>query len=457
MSFTTPAIRSRLFMVCFVLLVLTAAAVLGDRISEAEGVTTVLGNSDVFLPAIYNPLTHPQDLQLVPFVTGLQTDTITGIVNAGDDRLFIVEREGYVRIAQPDGTVLPTPFLDISSSVVLSNWEEGLLGLVFHPQYPTLPYFFVSYTSNWEHKIRIVRYAVNPQNPNQADYASRAYLITINKPADGNEPDGISPVHNGGDMHFGPDGYLYISTGDGGPDPYLGSGIPGDPNNNSQDMHTLLGKILRIDVNPGSGLPADCGGSTNYSIPPDNPFIGGGACDEIWATGIRNAWRFSFDSLTGDMYIGDVGEWLREEINLEPAGSPGGLNYGWHCWEGTVNYAALPGWDPTQWPFTECGPIDWYTFPIHEYDGQTDVCAITGGYVYRGSQFPALYGHYVYADFCNRLWVLYQGSDGTWVNLAMSNPDKFISTFGVGTDGELYAGSWRPAGPPNTVYKVVLP
>jgi glucose/arabinose dehydrogenase len=217
-------------------------------------------------------------------------------------------------------------------------------------------------------------------------------------------------------------------------------------------MFTLLGKILRIDVDPAGGLPADCGGSTNYSIPPDNPFIGGGACDEIWAKGLRNAWRFSFDSLTGDMYVGDVGEWLREEIDFEPAGSPGGRNYGWHCWEGTVDYTLLY---PEVAP--DCGPIGWYTFPIYEHDGETEGCAVTGGYVYRGTEFPPLYGHYVYADFCDRLWVLYRESDGTWVRLAMSDPEMFLSTFGVDADGELYAGSWRWAGPPNTVYKVVLP
>jgi glucose/arabinose dehydrogenase len=452
--------RGKLLLVTVLLLGLTVGIARQSQVTTADmGRSEEGAGFDTYLPVVSRELGHPENLVLVPFATGFDTDSVTAIVNAGDSRLFVVLQEGMIMVVQANGTVLPTPFLDIRDQVTLTNWEEGMLGLVFHPNFPAQPYFFVSYTSVLEHRIHIVRYTVNPANPNVADPNSATLLMAISKSVYNNMP---SPVHNGGDMHFGPDGYLYIGIGDGGPDPYeVPYGTPGDPFNNAQRRHVLLGKILRINVDPGAGLPADCGGTNNYSIPPDNPFadgVGGSYCDEIWARGLRNPWRFSFDSLTGDLFISDVGEWRREEINFEPAGSPGGLNYGWHCWEGFVNYATLPEWDPAQWPFTECGPAEWYTFPIHEYndDDCPIACAVTGGYVYRGSQFPQLYGHYVYAEFFNRLWLLYQGNNGNWIRLTMSNPGLNISTFGVGADGELYAGTWSPGGP-NAIYRIVVP
>jgi glucose/arabinose dehydrogenase len=327
----------------------------------------------------------------------------------------------------------------------------GLLGLAFHPNYPTVPYFYVAYTQPTS-PIVLARYTVNPATPDVADPGSAVILLYIEKPAD--EDGNPSPVHNGGDLNFGPHRYLYVSWGDGGPDPVPNNGIPGDPFNNSQRTNTMLGKIIRLDVDSTSGTPPDCGDS-GYAIPPGNPYTDGPGedCDEIWATGLRNPWRFSFDRLTGDMYIGDVGEWEREEIDFQPAGLPAGLNYGWHCFEGTINYE-------TVYPQVglDCGGPELYTPPIFEYEHTpSGGFSTVGGFVYRGSQYPSLYGYYVTADFNGNMWVLRQ-EDGVWVSRFLGNAGRFISTFGEGVDGELYVGVWDPS--PNTtptLYHVTTP
>ncbi len=327
------------------------------------------------------------------------------IANAGDSRLFIVEQDGYIRILNTDGT--SSLFLDIDSKVKSSGSEQGLLGLAFDPNYAVNGYFYVNYTNNTgTGNTVIARYTRNAVNPNIADVASEVILLSIVQPFTN---------HNGGNLEFGPDGYLYIGTGDGG------SG--GDPGNRAQDItDQKLGKMLRIDV---STVP--------YSIPADNPFVGITGDDEIYQYGLRNPWRFSFDRLTGDLWIGDVGQGAWEEVDFHAAGSPAGENWGWRCYEGNSTYNT-----------TGCGAIGDYDFPIYVYDHSFGAggFAITGGYVYRGTQNPGMYGYYVYCDYVTgNWWTTVSNGAGGW-NTAMSDfAFDGISSFGEGVDGEIYCSS----------------
>lgn len=284
-------------------------------------------------------------------------------------RIFIVEQPGRVRVLdQSTGNM--SVFLDIQS-IVLSGGERGLLGLAFHPDYAENGYFYVSYTGSGG-VSRIARYSVNPDNPNAALPGSGQILISINQPFSN---------HNGGWIGFSPvDGYLYWSMGDGG------SG--GDPGNRAQNLNELLGKMIRIDVDGNNGP----GGL--YGIPASNPFVGQTGRDEIWAYGLRNAWRCSFDMQTGDLWIADVGQNAWEEINRQRAQSNGGENYGWRCYEGNAPYN-LSG----------CQPSSTMTFPVYVYARSGGNCSITGGVVYRGVNIPGLEGTYFYGDYCsNRIW-----------------------------------------------------
>jgi len=348
------------------------------------------------------------------FATGFTE--LVSLANAGDSRLFAVEREGYIYIVESDGTVLPTPFLDIDSKVGSGGSEQGLLGLAFHPDYAANGFFYVNYTNNDSpdpEDTVIARYSVTG-NPNLADPNSEVILLTITQP---------NSNHNGGNLIFGPDGYLYIGMGDGG-----GSGDPGE---NGQDPTTLLGKILRIDVDQGGANDPDtCGmtAGTGYTIPPDNPFLdgAGGDCDEIWSLGLRNPWRFNFDALTGDLYIGDVGQNIWEEVDFQPAASTGAENWGWDCYEGNVAFE-----------LTGCGPIGNYDFPFFVYQHGAGECSVTGGFVYRGGLYPELYGYYLFADYCSgRFWAAIQ-SPG-WVITDLGDKGSLITTFGQNSDLELY-------------------
>ncbi|MCA9938307.1 MAG: PQQ-dependent sugar dehydrogenase [Anaerolineales bacterium] len=430
------------------------------------------GSAFNFVPVLRKSGPPPTSIQLEVVVTDLNSHTVTDITAPPDDpRIFLVYREGMIDIVQ-NGVVLPTPFLDISADVSTLNWEEGLLGLVFHPDYAENGVFFVSYTATQTTKVTIARYHVDAGNPNLADAGSRQLLMSIPKPVD--EDSGlVSPVHNGGDLHFGPDGYLYIAVGDGGPDPYIGSGIPGDPNNNAQEKDVLLGKILRIDVDQAGGLPPDCGlADAPYTVPLTNPFTeesdheseddsAYGAdheseddepvCAEIWALGLRNPWRFSFDSVTGDMYIGDVGEWLREEVSFQPAGQ-GGLNYGWHCYEGDINYAAL-------FPDAiDCDLETEYTPPLLTY-AHFPGCSVIGGVVYRGEQFPTLWGQYLYADLCSgEIW-RYSTVNPVGEKAPLGDFPVFWTVLAPGPAGELYASGYfvdGGTGPP-TLFRLIVP
>ena len=325
------------------------------------------------------------------------------VTHAGDGsgRTFVVEQAGRVRILD-NGVALPSPFLDVSSRVLCCG-EQGLLSVAFPPGFASKRYFYVNYTRTPDGATVVARYRVSIGDANAADPASEEVVLTIPQPF---------ANHNGGQLAFGPDGYLYIGMGDGG------SG--GDPLNNGQSPGTLLGKLLRIDVESGA-VP--------YGIPPTNPFLGmAGYREEIWALGLRNPWRFSFDRLTEDLYIADVGQGAVEEVDVQPAGSPGGKNYGWNVMEGGGCYASAT-----------CDTAG-LTLPIATYD-HSQGCSITGGMVYRGSEFPGLQGIYFYGDFCNgRIWGLRKNGAG-WETTVLRDPDNpplNITTFGEDEAGNVY-------------------
>lgn len=349
-------------------------------------------------------------LTTVRVAAGLSSPVFVTAPPGDTERLFIVEQGGVVRILDLiGGVVLPTPFLEV---LVTPGGERGLLGLAFDPDYDTNGYLYVNYTRVVSSQLRtyVARYQVSAGDPNRADPFSQLVLLSIDQPFSN---------HNGGWIGFGPDGYLYIATGDGG------SG--GDPGNRAQNIEVLLGKLLRIDVRGAApGSP--------YAIPPDNPFVGVAGADEIWAYGLRNPWRNSFDRLTGDLYIADVGQNQWEEINFQPASSPGGENYGWRCYEGNQAYNT-----------TGCPPAGELVFPIHEYSHALG-CSITGGYVYRGGRLRDLRGTYFFADYCSaRLWSFrYDGQQvmqlvdrTTELRPAVGTIDS-IASFGEDAAGELY-------------------
>jgi glucose/arabinose dehydrogenase len=330
------------------------------------------------------------------------------IQHAGDgsDRLFVVEQAGRIHVFPNDPTVDETTgFLDIRDRVSDGGNEEGLLGLAFHPDYANNGYFYVNYSASGPRRNVIARYRVDAADPNRADRDSETILLTFEQPYSN---------HNGGQLAFGPDGYLYIATGDGG------SG--GDPQNNAQNRTNLLGKILRIDVDNSEGGKA-------YAIPADNPFAGNaeGYAEEIWAYGLRNPWRFSFDPVTGRLWTGDVGQNRYEEVDIIEKGK----NYGWRIMEGVSCYNPSSGCDQSG-----------LTKPIIEY-GRDQGASITGGHVYRGSSVPELQGQYIYADFVTgRIWGLKYNGPGDIENTLLLASNENVSSFGVDEAGELYICSF---------------
>ena len=341
-------------------------------------------------------------IQLVNWASGFNRPI--DIAHCGDSRMFIVEQDGVIWTMDSLGNKLDT-FLSIDPLVNSINNEQGLLGLAFHPNYAQNGYFFVYYIKNGSNDSQISRFSVNPANPNEADPNSELPILSIDQPYTN---------HNGGCMKFGSDGYLFIGLGDGG------SG--GDPQGYGQKKNTFLGKMLRIDINNSSA-------SEPYKVPTDNPFVGQAAYfPEIWSLGWRNPWRFSFDRLTGDMWIGDVGQVTREEVDFEPKGL-GGRNYGWRCYEGNVAHIT-----------SGCQPQNTYVGPVFDYDNNSIGCSITGGFIYRGSKYPDLYGTYLNADFCSgRIWGTKQKSDGTFSTVELANlGDGEFSSFGEDRNGELF-------------------
>ena len=341
-------------------------------------------------------------VQAEPVTSGL-TDPI-GITNAGDGsgRLFVNERGGRIRVVNADGTLLGADFVDLSDRTQAGG-ERGLLGVAFHPEFASNGRLFVHYSRLGDGATVISELAASDDRVT-ADGASERIIFTLEQPFSN---------HNGGQIAFGPDGYLYIGLGDGG------SG--GDPFGNGQNLNVLLAKILRIDVD---GAPAS---GKQYAIPDTNPYAAGGVqpgagLPEIWAFGLRNPWRFSFDRETGDLYIGDVGQGSWEEIDRQPADSSGGENYGWNFLEGSHCY-------------TYCDTIT-AVAPVAEYSHDGG-CSVTGGYVYRGTRQPAMVGHYLFGDYCSgSIWTL--AADGGPTPQPLADSGLRISSFGEGEDGEIY-------------------
>lgn len=354
--------------------------------------------------------TTSQKIQLQEIASGLQNPVF--VTHAYDARLFIVEQNGRIRMYNRSGGVAPTPFLDLASIVTCCG-EQGLLGLAFHPNYPTTPYFYVYFSSNGNvlpdgvdpepSETILMRFRKSDADSNLADFASGKTLLKMPQPHQN---------HNGGMIGFGWGGYLYVGKGDGG--------SQNDPNNLAQNKNVLLGKILRLDVNQNFERPP------YYGIPNDNPFAGAmPGADEVFLFGLRNPWRFSFDRELGDLWIGDVGQGAREEINrfVFRTGAPGGANFGWRIYEGTLCTN-----------LDSCVvPAD-YLAPVAEYAHTDGRCSITGGYVYRGANIGALRGTYVYADYCTG--EIFALNDAT--QMLLLDTSVFVSSFGEDLNGELY-------------------
>lgn len=351
----------------------------------------------LFYAGIFSSLIlNAQSITLEEFATGFTAPV--EIAHANDSRMFVVQQNGIIKILQSDGTVNSANFLNISSKITYGG-ERGLLGLAFHPQYPSNGYFF-EYYNDTSGNITVARYTRSSTDPDVADPASEKIILNLPKPFDN---------HNGGSIHFAPDGYLWIVTGDGG------SG--GDPNNNAQNKNSLLGKLLRLDINSTGA----------YNIPTGNPFVGIDGADEVWAYGLRNAWKFNFDTVSGNVMIADVGQGQIEEINRMPL-TQAGINYGWRCYEGNNTYNT-----------TGCAAQSTMTFPVAAYDHSGGKCSITGGYVYRGTQFPALQGRYFFADYCStQIGSLNSDDSITWTSAFSGNN---FSTFGVNNQNELFVAA----------------
>jgi glucose/arabinose dehydrogenase len=336
-------------------------------------------------------------------VAGL--DNPLAIVNAGDGsgRLFVAQQGGQIRIVR-NGTLVAQPFLDIADRIT-SGGEHGLLGVAFHPRFPADPRVFVDYTDT-NRDTRVSSFAVDPTRPDRLDPSSERRLLFVRQPF---------ANHNGGAVVFGPDGFLYVSLGDGGSED--------DPQGNGQSRTTLLGKILRIDIDTTSGGRA-------YGIPADNPYADGAAGHqpEIWLWGLRNPWRISFDRTTRDLWIGDVGQNAWEEIDVQRAGAPGGTTFGWNRMEGGHCLRPAEGCESPG-----------LTLPVTEY-GHADGCTVIGGNVDRGSAEPALVGVYLFADYCSgRVWAIDPSVDGARRPTVVAETNHAFSSFGEDESGELYA------------------
>ena len=368
------------------------------------------------LLAASGSVSHAQTLTTQLYMSGLSNPVFVTHAGDGSGRLFVLEQSGRIRVIDSAGNLQATPYLDIDA-ISASGGERGLLGLAFHPDFDNNGKFYINYTNNSGNTV-VAEYTRSAIDPNFADPASARILMTINQPYSN---------HNGGWVGFGPDGYLYIAMGDGG------SG--NDPGNRASNLNVLLGKILRIDVN--SQDP-----NREFAIPPTNPFASGGGLAEIWDYGLRNPWRTSFDSQTGDLWIADVGQNAREEINFEPAGDPGGNHYGWRCREGFIATPGISGCPSTN-------PL--WVDPVHDYSHSLG-CSITGGYVYRGCELGDAYnGKYFFSDYCTgTIW--YLDPDNGFARSTAFDTNFNVSSFGEDENGELYIANIFAG----TIYRLVL-
>ncbi len=374
-----------------------------------ESSVSVTTPTETPLPTELPPPTEPPpvpslplesiSINLMPVAGGFTRPLFLTHAGDGSGRLFVVEQPGRIFVIS-NGVVNPRPFLDIVSIVGSDANEQGLLSVAFHPDYANNGFFFVNYTDKQGDTV-IARYQVS-DNPDLADPNTAKILLTIGQPY---------VNHNGGQLAFGPDGYLYVGMGDGG--------AANDPHNNGQTLSTLLGKVLRLDVDQADP----------YGVPQNNPFVNqGDARPEIWSYGWRNPWRFSFDRATGDMYIADVGQNQYEEVHVELVGTGGGQNYGWRLMEG------LHCFNPQ-----DCDPASLaVVLPVAEYD-HSQGCSVTGGYVYHGTRFPALTNIYFYGDYCSgKIWGLRREADGRWSQAELWPGGYTISSFGQDEAGEVY-------------------
>ncbi len=391
---------------------------LSGAILFVTAVSAGLGQADRHPVASTQATVDWPSVALTPVVEGLTQPLHVTHAGDGSGRLFVVEKAGTIRVVD-NGTLAPTPFLSITDRVGSSGSEQGLLSVAFPPDYGSKGYFYVDYT-DVDGDTVVSRFHLD--NPDVADPSSEQVILTVEQPY---------ANHNGGQLAFGPEGYLYIGLGDGG------SG--GDPQGHGQNPATLLGNILRIDVEPHTVSfsvthrvycplaisPAQGGNGLAYRIPPTNPFTQTADYrDEIWAWGLRNPWRFSFDRDTSDLYIGDVGQGAYEEIDYQPAASTGGENYGWAIMEGTHCYPSAP-----------CDATG-LTLPVAEY-GHDQGCSVTGGVVYRGPD-PDLQGFYFYGDYCSgRIWGRVK-ENGTWSTQMLANTGQAITSFGEDEAGNVY-------------------
>jgi glucose/arabinose dehydrogenase len=369
--------------------------------AASPAVTTIA--PPTIVPSNAASFPDPSAYRWIPVISGMASPVDIQFPGDGSGRMFIIEQEGRIRIIE-NGQMLDPPFLDIISKVVSQGNEQGLLGLAFDPNFSSNGFFYVNYTGALGATF-ISRFHASG---NIADPNSEKVLLHITQPF---------PNHNGGGMAFGPDSYLYLGLGDGGAE--------GDPLGNGQNKNTMLGKILRIDVDHGDP----------YAIPADNPFAHGGGKAEIWEYGLRNPWRFSFDKFSGSLYIADVGQDLWEEVDVTPANA-GGLNFGWNYYEGMHPYAGQP---PAGVNFT---------LPVVEYSHAAGGCAIIGGYVYRGA-LKEWQGIYFYGDECSgKIWGLIH-SDNGWQSQVLFETGANITTFGRDSSGEIYFADRR-----GTIYRL---
>lgn len=345
-------------------------------------------------------------VRLEPVYSGFQLPVFLTHAGDGSVRSFVVEKTGKIWVID-GGEVQPTPFLDVSGKITTGGNEQGLLGMAFAPDFGESGHFFVNYTDRQGTTV-VERYTVASSDRNLADSATAFTVLTVPQPASN---------HNAGMLDFGPDGYLYVPLGDGG--------AANDRFGNGQNPDALLGKILRIDVTSDPAQP--------YVIPADNPFVsadwnGRPVLDEVWAIGLRNPWRTSFDRLTGEFWVADVGQNQIEEINVIQPGAPGGENLGWPIMEGARCFNAAT-----------CDQSG-LTLPVVDYTHVGGNCSVTGGYVYRGAQFPQWNGLYFYGDYCSgRIWALAADGSGGWSNVEILDSDLVLSSFGEDEAGELYA------------------
>ena len=389
------------------LLALVALTWPASVVATPTSIDTAAGAADVALGA-------PGDANIALSLreAGLSKPVFVTSANDGTGRLFIVEQTGKIKVMK-DGVVRATPFLNLESTVS-DGYEQGLLGLAFHPDYETNRRLYVYFTNNdWDIIIR--EYRASTTSKNVVDTSTKRKILEINHPGENN--------HNGVMLAFGPDGYLYIGTGDGG-----GSG---DSDNSAQDKDSLLGKMLRINVDGRTG-------SKPYGIPANNPYIGVAGANEIWQIGLRNPWRWSFDRANGNLWIGDVGQEVSEEVDraTNTASGPGrGINWGWRVLEGFNCYN----------PSTGCNTSG-KTMPLLEYGHGSGRCSVTGGYVYRGSAIPVLVGGYVFADYCSgEIWVTNASASAPAAKSLLLDTSLLISSFGETAGGELYVVDGRGA------------